>query len=192
MSVKDLIKQSRSYRSFDPSVSVTREQLIKFVECARFSPSSRNLQALKFRLVTDAEECSKVLPYTKWAGLLSHLEIPPKGHAPVAYIVICIDQSITDSPAVFQRDVGICAQSILLAATEAGLGGCMIGSFMADGVKDALQLPSHLAPQLVIGLGKPDEIVELIDADQSGNVAYYRENGVHYVPKRPLKEWIVE
>ena len=191
MSVKELIKKSRSYRSFDAGVSISREQLIDFVECARFSPSSRNLQTLKFRLVTDAEECASVLAHTKWAGLLSHLEIPPKGHAPTAYIVVCIDNTLTDSPAVFQRDVGICAQSILLAATEAGLGGCMIGSFAANGVKDTLSLPDHLSPQLVIGLGKPDEIVELVDADQSGNVAYYRENGVHYVPKRPLKDWIV-
>ena len=192
MSVKDLIKQSRSYRSFDASVSISREQLIDFVECARFSPSSRNLQALKFRLTNDTEECAKVLTHTKWAGLLSHLEIPPKGHAPTAYIVICIDNSLTDSPAIFQRDVGICAQSILLAATEAGFGGCMIGSFAANGVKDALSIPDHLSPQLVIGLGKPDEIVELVDTDPSGSVAYYRENSVHYVPKRPLKDWIVE
>ena len=191
MSVKELIKQSRSYRSFDPNFSITRQQLVDFVECARFSPSSRNLQALKFRLVNDAEECSAVLTHTKWAGLLSHLEIPPKEHVPTAYIVICIDHTLTDSPAIFQRDVGICAQSILLAATEAGFGGCMIGSFAANGVRDALKLSDTLSPQLVIGLGKPDEIVELIDAN-NGSIAYYRENGVHYVPKRPLKDWIVE
>ena len=191
MSVKDLIKQSRSYRSFDPCAPITRQQLIDFVECARFSPSSRTLQALKFRLVTNADECSAVLSHTRWAGLLADLKIPPKGHEPTAYIVICIDRSITESIAMFQRDVGICAQSILLAATEAGFGGCMIGSFAADGVQRTLELPEHLSPQLVIGLGKPDETVELIDMPQNGSVAYYRENGVHFVPKRPLKDWII-
>ena len=192
MSVKDLIKQSRSYRSFDPNFPITRQQLVDFVECARYSPSSRNLQALKFRPVTDEKECSAVLSQTRWAGLLSHMEIPPKGHAPTAYIVVCIDTALTDTLAPFQKDVGICAQSILLAATEAGFGGCMIGSFAADSVKEALNLSENLSPQLVIGLGKPDEVVELIDADENGSVAYYRENGVHYVPKRPLKDWIIE
>ncbi len=190
MKIKELIKQSRSYRSFDPHSPVSREQLTDFVECARLSPSSRNLQVLKFRLVTDDSERNQVLANTKWAGLLSHLEIPPKGHAPTAYIVICIDASLTDSLAPFQRDVGICAQSILLAATEAGYGGCMIGSFSADAIRAALALPDHLAPQLVIGLGKPDETVEIADV-QNGGVAYYRENGVHYVPKRALEDLIV-
>lgn len=190
MKIKDLIKRSRSYRSFDPNAPISRQQLTDFVDCARLSPSSRNLQALKFRLVTDVAESDQVLSNTKWAGLLSHLEIPPKGHAPAAYIVICVDTSITDSLAPFQRDVGICAQSILLAATEAGYGGCMIGSFSADAIKSALALPKHLAPQLVIALGKPDETVEIVDAE-NGNIAYYRENGVHYVPKRALEELIV-
>ena len=192
MNVKELIKSSRSYRSFDPTALISREQLTEFVECARFSPSSRNLQALKFRLVTDTDECDKVLANTRWAGLLSHLEIPPKGHAPVAYIVICIDTSLTDTLAPFQRDVGICAQSILLAATEAGFGGCMIGNFAANEVKSALNLAEQLAPQLVIALGKPDETVKLVDPAADGSVTYYREGGVHYVQKRPLKEIVLE
>ena len=192
MSVKDLIKRSRSYRSFDHNAPISHEQLVDFVECARFSPSSRNLQVLKFRLVTDEKECESILSHTRWAGLLSHMEIPPKGHAPTAYIVVCIDTTLTDTLAPFQKDVGICAQSILLAATEAGFGGCMVGSFSADGIKTVLNLPNHLAPQLVIGLGKPDEAVELVEMNLDGDVAYYRENGVHYVPKRPLKDWIIE
>ncbi len=190
MKIKDLIKRSRSYRSFDPDCFISREQLTELVECARFSPSSRNLQVLKFRLVTEDAERNQVLANTKWAGLLSHMEIPPKGHTPTAYIVICIDTSLTDSLAPFQRDVGICAQSILLAATEAGYGGCMIGNFSADAIRSVLALPDHLAPQLVIGLGKPDETVEIVDV-QNGSIAYYRENGVHYVPKRALEDLIV-
>ena len=191
MSVKELIKRSRSYRSFDPNFPLSYQQLIDFVECARFSPSSRNLQVLKFRLVTNEVECAGVLSHTRWAGLLSHLEIPPKGHAPTAYIVICADTTLSESVVPFQRDVGICAQSILLAATEAGFGGCMIGSFSPDGIKKELNLPEHLLPQLVIGLGKPDETVELVEMSQDGCIAYYRENGTHFVPKRPLKDWIV-
>ena len=191
MTVKELIQKSRSYRSFDPNATISRQQLTEFVECARFSPSSRNLQALKFRLVTDKMECNAMLANTRWAGLLPELEIPPKGHAPVAYIVVCIDSLLTDAPAPFQRDVGICAQSILLAATDAGFGGCMIGSFSAGDVKGALKLPEHLLPQLVIALGKPDEEVRVVEMQENGSVAYYREGGVHFVPKRPLEDWII-
>jgi nitroreductase len=189
MSLQELILSSRSYRSFDPNVRISREELASFVECARLSPSSRNLQVLKFRLVHTAEECDRVLPLTRWAGLIKDETIPPVGHAPTAYVVICFDSTLADSPVPFQRDVGICAQSIMLAATEQGFGGCMIGSFHQANLQEALALPSHLAPQLVLALGKPDETVKLCDA-KSENVAYYRANGTHYVPKRALEEII--
>jgi len=40
----------------------------------------------------------------------------------------------------------------------------------------------------VIALGKPAETVQLVEA-VDGKTTYYRdENGVHYVPKRPLED----
>lgn len=191
MKIKELIRQSRSFRSFDASTPITKEMLGEMVECVRYVPSSRNLQALKFRLVTDTAECAELLPLTRWAGLLRDMEIPPKGHAPTAYVVICVDTALTDNVTPFLKDVGICAQSILLSATEAAFGGCMIGSFNAEAVGRLLELPSHLSPQLILGMGKPDEVVELTDVKSDGSIAYYRENGVHYVPKRSLEDLII-
>ena len=191
MKIKDLIKASRSFRSFDPNAPITAEILADLVECVRYTPSSRNLQALKFRLVTSKEECAAILPFTRWAGLLRDMEIPPRGHAPTAYVVITIDTSLTENITPFLKDVGICAQSILLAATEAGFGGCMIGSFHAEEVSKLLSLPAHLSPQLILAMGKPDETVMLTDVKSDGSIAYYRENGVHYVPKRPLEDLII-
>ena len=46
----ELVKKSRSYRGFDESRKVTRQELEYLVECARFAPSSSNIQALKFFL----------------------------------------------------------------------------------------------------------------------------------------------
>ena len=191
MTLQQLITASRSYRSFDRSAELSREQLTAFVECARRAPSSRNLQVLKFRLVTDPEECAALLPHTHWAALLQDIQLPPAGHEPTAYIVICADTRLAADPAPFQRDVGICAQTILLAATEAGFGGCMIGSFSPDGARDVLKLPEFLLPELILALGKPDETVRLTLPAPDGSVAYYRENGVHMVPKRPLDELIL-
>ena len=188
MSLSELIAANRSYRSFDPATKLNRETLAEWVNAARLSPSSRNLQPLKFRLVYEASECDKVLPSTRWAGYLQGCEIPPAGHAPTAYIIICLDTALTTNPAPFQRDVGICAQSILLAATEAGFGGCMIGSFSPDAIKSDLALPQEIEPQLVLALGRPDETVALTEVASDGNIKYYRENGIHYVPKRALED----
>ena len=87
--------------------------------------------------------------------------MPRQGHRPTAFIIICQDRSISDSPTMFQRDIGIAAQTILLAATEKGLGGCMIGSFEKGALKELLQLPAQIEPMLALAIGKPDETVAL-------------------------------
>ena len=189
--LKDLLKASRSYRSFDPSVKITDEQLLDWIDHARYCPSSINMQMIKFRPVNSAEECKALLAQTRWAGKLKEIKLPPEGHAPTAYVVLCTDSNIIANAEAFQKDVGICAQTIMLAACEAGFGGCMIGSVKADVVSEALQIPSHLAPQLVLGLGVPNENVVLTEA-KDGAVRYYRdEENTHYVPKRPLDEILI-
>ena len=189
--LKDLITASRSYRSFDPNTRIPRDMLIDFVDCARLAPSSINLQMLKFRIVDTQQECDAILANTRWAGKIKDCVIPPHGHAPVAYIVICADKLVTPKAEEFQKDVGICAQTIMLAAAEAGFGGCMIGNYQAEKLSQQLALPDHLVPQLVLALGKPDEKVEITDAAEDGSVTYYRENGIHYVQKRKLKDLIL-
>ena len=171
---------------------ITKEQLLEWIDCARLAPSSINLQMLKFRPVNDPCECDAMLNNTKWAGKIKDMTIPPKGHAPTAYIVICADTEVTESAEGFQKDVGICAQTIMLAATEAGFGGCMIGSFSPEAVKRELHLVKHLVPMLVLALGKPDEEVVLTDLPEGGDSSYYRKDGVHYVPKRALEEVVIE
>jgi len=190
--LKDLIRASRSYRSFDPTVKISTEQLLDWVDHARLSPSSINLQMLKFRLVTDEDECNGMLQNTRWAGKIKDITLPPKGHAPVAYIVICSDAHVIGTAEKFQKDVGICAQSIMLAVAEAGFGGCMIGSFTPTELASLLSLPDGVLPQLVITLGKPDERVEITNASEDGSVTYFRENGIHYVQKRDLKDLILK
>jgi nitroreductase len=190
--LKDLLVASRSFRSFDESVKIDREMLLDWVDHTRFAPSSINLQMLKFRIVYSKEETARVLPLTRWAGKLKDISLPPAGHAPVAYVVICADNAVVSGADRFQKDVGICAQTIMLAAAESGFGGCMIGSFSPVELASALTIPSHLTPMLVLALGKPDETVRLTNADADGGVTYYRENGIHYVQKRALKDLIVE
>ena len=190
--LKDLFLKARSYRSFDESRPIGREELLDWVDHARLSPSSMNLQMLKFRIVYRPEECARVLPLTRWAARLKDLQLPPAGHAPVAYVVICADRAVHPNAESFQKDVGIAAQSILLAAVDAGFGGCMIGSFSPDELAKTLALREGLIPQLVLALGAPDETVVLEGPDADGSVTYLRRDGIHVVQKRALKDLIVE
>ena len=190
--LKDLLLSSRSYRSFDESVKITNEMLATWVDHARYAPSSINLQMLKFYTVTDVALCTRMLANTRWAGKIKDMKLPPEGHAPVAYVVICADKRVVPTAETFEKDVGICAQTILLAASEAGFGGCMLGSFAPDAVKEILELDEILVPKLVLALGKPDERVELVGEAEDGSVTYYREGGIHYVQKRKLENILIQ
>ena len=187
--LKDLVKQNRSYRGFDESVKIPRDTLLQLVDCARICPSAMNAQPLKYYLASTPEDVAKIQPLTIWARKLAALKLPREGHRPTAFILICCDKNIKN-PATVGTDLGIAAQTIMLAATEMGLGGCMIESFDRPGIAAALQLPENLAPLLVLGLGKPDETVVLTETD--GDIGYYRdENDVHYVPKRKLDDIVL-
>ena len=47
---KDLVKANRSYRGFDESRRVTREELTEMVDCARLAASSVNMQPFQYYL----------------------------------------------------------------------------------------------------------------------------------------------
>ena len=190
--LKDLLLSSRSYRSFDENIKISNEMLADWVDHARYAPSSINLQVLKFYTVTDSVRCQSILANTRWAGKIKDMKLPPDGHAPVAYIVICADKTVFPNAENFDKDVGICAQTIMLAASEAGFGGCMLGSFAPDAVKEILGLDENLVPKLVLALGKPDERVELVGEAPDGSVTYYRESGIHYVQKRKLENILTQ
>ncbi len=190
--LKDLLLASRSYRSFDESVKISNQMLADWVDHARYAPSSINLQMLKFYTVTDAVLCKNILANTRWAGKIKDMKLPPDGHAPVAYVVICADKNVVPTAENFDKDVGICAETIMLAAAETGFGGCMLGSFAPDAVKEILELGDNLIPKLVLALGKPDERVELVGEADDGSVTYYREDGIHYVQKRNLENILIQ
>lgn len=56
-------------------------------------------------------------------------------------------------------DDGIAVESIMLGATERGLGGCMIGSIKLAGLREVLDIPERHTILLVLALGVPMEKV---------------------------------
>lgn len=188
----DLVKQARSHRGFRQDRKVTRQELEHLVECARFTPAARNDQVLKYYLAEKPETVAAIQPLTKWAGALAELHLPRKGAEPVAYIVICLDGSLAENPAPYQRDVGIVAQTMLLAAAEMGLNGCMIGSFAAGELREKLGLPEAIKPQLLLALGEGTDRIVMTDVGEDGSTTYYRDaEDIHYVPKRTLEQLIL-
>lgn len=190
MNIKELCEKNRSVRNFDRSYRINKEMLLSFIDNARLSPSSVNLQQIKYFISCDDETNGKIFPLLGFAKKLK-ITLPYNGKEPVAYIVICHDKSISENCNMFLRDVGICAQTIMLSAVEKGLNGCIVGNFSPEKLAASLSLPENIVPNLVIALGKADETVVFEDI-KDGNTDYYRdENDVHHVPKRTLDEVVI-
>jgi len=189
--LRELVEKNRSYRGFDESREVSKEELLELVDLTRYTASGFNLQPLKYLLICEKDMVETILPLTKWGAALPHLNLPYPGKHPAAFIVICHDTTIGPNADASHIDLGIVAQTMMLGAVERGLGGCMIQNFRGPAVKEALGLADHLVPKLLLGIGKPDEVVKIVGVD--GGMKYYRdENDVHYVPKRDLKDLVIE
>lgn len=183
LSLDTLLRRNRSYRGFSGTVS--EAQLRELVGVVPLVASGMNRQALRFRLVSGAD-AALVHPLVKLGAALPEEHLPHPGMEPSAYIVVC---STVPEDKVVDIDLGIAAQSMLLKATEMGLGGIFILNFRREALKEALGLP--LEPVAVIGLGKPAETVFLVPGASPDALAYYRKDGVHYVPKLAMEDLIV-
>lgn len=146
------------------------------------------MQPLKYFIAFEKEMVDTIQKMTKWARALPNLDLPYEGKRPTGFIVICQDKKIAPNTDRFLKDVGIVAQTILLQATEEGLGGCMIGNFKPEEVSETLGFDENIVPLLIIALGKPDEEIVITDV-VDGKINYYRDEAdIHYVPKRSLND----
>jgi nitroreductase len=187
--LRDLIRKNRSYRRFRQQVPIEAETLRELVDLARLSASAGNMQPLRYILSCDPGKNALVFPNIAWARYIENWPGPPEGERPSAYIIVLEDKQV-DHP--LHCDHGIAAQSILLGATEMGLGGCIVGAINKPNLRRVLNIPDCYEILLVIALGKPKERVVIERLQPEGCVKYWRDSeGVHHVPKRALDDIIL-
>jgi nitroreductase len=184
--LRDLILKNRSARKYYEDVTVSRETLVELVDLARLSASGGNRQLLKYYLSCEPH---------KNAVIYSHIGLggnPPEGERPSAYIIILSDTSLgLYGPG--EVDQGIAAQSILLGATERGLGGCMVGMVYRKELRKALSIPERYDILLVLTLGKPKgtAVIEDLSTYTDKQRGWWDEQGRWHIPKRKLSEIII-
>lgn len=188
--MQDIIKATRSYRRFDEDERLDRALLVSWIDSARLVASSGNAQPLRYAIVSDRQVCERVFSCCSWAKALPAWDGPAPGERPSAYIVICCDAERSLADRFTAWDEGIAAQTIMLQATSAGFGGCIIATFRKASMAQVLGIGAdRFRPDLVLALGKPVEDVRIVDIPASGITAYWRDaQGVHCVPKRALSD----
>jgi len=187
--IRELVTKNRSYRRFHQEVPVERKTLRELVDLGRLSASAANLQPLKYILSCQPERNALIFPCLRWAGYIKDWRGPAEGERPSAYIIVLGDTSISSA---FLCDHGVAAQSIMLGATERGLGGCILAAVQRTKLRKLLEIPEHYEILLVLALGKPREKVKLEPLGPDGDIKYWRDKDqVHHVPKRALDDIIV-
>jgi nitroreductase len=189
--IADLIKQNRSYRRFHQNHILDLETLTNLVDLARLSASAANLQPLRYILSVDSQKNSQIFSCLGWAAYLKDWNGPEEGERPSGYIIILSDSEKANDYVGY--DCGIASQSILLGAREKGLAGCMIASIKRQQLRSLLDIDVRFKILLVIATGEPKEevVIETVGSDNS--IRYWRDNaGVHHVPKRNLKDIIID
>ncbi len=181
-----LLRRNRSFRGYDTSFEVRADQLHRIIESTTLCPSARNQQVLRFRPVL-SDESDNILKHIRLGGALPELHLPFPGTEPHAFIVIC---STVEESKYIDIDLGIVAQTMLLQATELGLGGICIGAFDHAEIKAALELPYE--PLLVVAIGRPAEQIEIVECGEGDSLTYWRKDGVHYVPKIRVSDLIIK
>jgi nitroreductase len=184
---RELVQNNRSYRRFDNSVKIENATLLEWIDIARLTPSARNQQPLKYMVITETERNNDVFKTLSWAGFLTDWQGPEPTEQPTAYIVILHDKAIAPN---CHCDHGIVAQTIMLAATNDGFGGCILAAINRPLLAKSFNIPENFEIMLVLALGKPNETI-VTEPMVDNRYSYYRdENDVHHVPKRNLKELI--
>ena len=181
--VDELLKKNRSTRGYNKSYIVKESELRRIIAVCTKIPSACNQQVLRFLPVTKESGADKVLGLIKMGAALPELHLPLEGTEPEAFIIVC---TTTKETPLVDMDLGIAAQSMLLKAVEMGLNGLIIGAFNREKLQEAFALPHP--PVLVLAIGKGAEKIELTPIGEEESHAYYRKEGVHYVPKVRAEE----
>lgn len=134
----DLLKEIRSVRKFNDE-PIPKEVLEDIIDCARLSPSARNLQPWEFIIITDKDKLEQLAGFHKSASFIKNA---------AASILVFSD---TEKGSYFLEDGCAATQIIIVAAKLHGLDSCWVagakGLYEGDDMTLCEGLPCHPVPQ---------------------------------------------
>lgn len=152
MELEKAILERRSIRSFTEK-PVEKRLLKELLKAGVWSPSAGNIQPWVFFCITNPPQIEKIQVVSP--GMLA---------TPKAIICICSDQKkafekARDFGSIYAlMDCSMAAQNIMLRAYDLNLGTCAVRSFNPAAVRDILNAPDHLQPELLVTIGYPSRI----------------------------------
>jgi nitroreductase len=187
--ILDKMTKNRTHRSFTRK-EVKAEDLRTMIEGARVSATGSNSQRVRFFLINDEKTCDEVFKLVKFAGAIPWN--PTLEESPRAYIAICGEETLKQyTEGLFNFDIGLCTQNILLVANDLGYSGCIVAAYNKVAFDKLVDLPKEYKSYYLIALGEAKDTVTIIDA-KDGYTTYHRDDkNNHFVPKLSIDELII-
>lgn len=157
MSIYDLIERRQSDRKYDTK-KIPKEVIERIVEAGRLAPSACNAQPWKFIVVDDEVKRLEVAE-----ALTSGVTGPMNKFAASApVLIVVVEESVNVASRIggmilnqhfAHLDIGIATANMVLAATEEGLGTCIIGWCNEKKIRKTLGIPRGKRIPVVISIG---------------------------------------
>lgn len=172
MNLFEAIKGRRSIRKYKDE-PVNMESVKKLLEAACWAPSAGNIQPWLFIVINDPDVLKAIRMVSP--GYF--------GQAPLAILVCSDKEKALKIGGTLGRDyltIADCAmatQNILLTAYALGLGTCVVKSFSYTAVKEILEIPQGIEPELLIVVGYADETPSPPPRTPLSNIVYLNKYG---------------
>jgi nitroreductase len=147
MELKEAVLERRSVRQFQEK-EVDKRLLEEMLVAGIWSPTAGNIQPWAFFCITENVRIHRIRVVSP--GMLGN---------PQALICVCSDQKRAFEKAgqggkiLALMDCAMAAQNIMLRAHDLGLATCVIRSFNQSAVRELLEAPDRLLPELIITIG---------------------------------------
>lgn len=134
MDTLECIKTRRSIRKYSDR-PVENEKINLIIESAILTPSGKNLQPWKFKVLTDKDLITKIASLSVHRNWMKNVP---------CMVVVFLDMTRSYDYIKDVQSCGAAIQSMLLSAHAAGLGSCWVGEILSrkNEVNDILELDS--------------------------------------------------
>lgn len=147
----NLVKQRYSVRNYADK-PIEEEKLNQILEAGRLAPTAVNEQPQRIYVLKSPEALAKVRNICRYTF-----------HAPVV-LLICYDKTVSwkadkygDEFDAGEMNACIVATTMMMEATELGIGTLWVRGYHTQDVIDTFELPENIVPVCMLDLGYPAE-----------------------------------
>ena len=190
MNLENLLEWRRSYRKFDESRLISKNDIDEILNSIKFASCANNRQYLRFISVENKDKVLEIFDNTKWAASLpNNIGRPKEGERPVYFIAILSDEA---KKLRFNGiDEGLVISNLTLTAAEKGIGSCIIGSVNDKKMREILNYDNNYSCEVVIAFGYPKVKSTIKEINLEEDQSYYLDEDGNYIVPKYKKDDIV-